>query len=93
MAVVKQTYTRASINVHWYMPSDAEKTYISETYPGLEYGFSRDGNLIFIKTRTGSIEECRRFYNDLQDPSNTFLQARKEYHDYKGITCTIELIE
>jgi hypothetical protein len=93
MAVVKQTYTRTSTDVEWYTPSEPEKTYIGQTYPGLEYGFDKDGDLIFIKTRTGSIEDCQRFYNELQDPTSTVFQARRKYQDDNGITYTIELIE
>ena len=94
MAVVKQTYTRSSTDVEWYVPSDAEKSYISETYPDLEYGFAyEEGTLRLIKTRTGSIEDCQRFYNELQDTSSTVFQARRKFHDDNGITYTIELIE
>ena len=93
MAVVKQTYTRPSTAVVWYMPSSLERGYINETYPNLVRRYSTDGDLVSIKTRTGSIEDCQRFYNELQDLTSTVFTARRKYQDDNGITYTIELIE
>ena len=93
MATVKQTYTRTSTDVNWYIPSELEKSYINETYPNLVYGRAFDGDFVYIKTRTGSIEDCQRFYNELQDSTSTVFMARRKPQDERGITYAIELIE
>jgi hypothetical protein len=93
MAVVKQTYTRPSTNVDWYYPPESEKNYINETYPNLVFGYETEGDLVFIKTRTGSLEECQLLYNDFNNMSSNIFTARRKYFTDNSISATFELIE
>ena len=91
MATVKQTYTRESAAAEWYASTPETQQYIAGAYPNLVF-YQNLSLLVSIKDRVGSLEDCQRFYNELNDPTS-ILYARKVHCDAVGISYNFEVIE
>jgi hypothetical protein len=93
MAQIKITVKRPSILTCWYYTPMQERNYIHESYPNLTYKRILSEDLLTVtRIRTGSYEDCLRFYKEFNDPNSIF-KARKVYNKINGIIYTIELIE
>ena len=92
MASVQMVFNRHNLGKLWYPFTDEETSYIKEKYKDIPPtdDISSDG-LILTRTRTGSLELCTAFYNELNDPESILYQ-RKTYFLQQNITFTCTLI-
>ena len=92
MASVKITEERTLKQTPWYKFNREERLYIKK-FQDLTLNISEisENGLIREVTRTGSIELCREFLNELNDPSTVY-NNRKKYCDENGIKIMYTLI-